>query len=125
MTTAAALIAFAQTYCLIGALVALVFLTIGIDRIDEDARGAYAFRPLLIPAVLLIWPIVLWRWLREETGRAKWTGRYSPPRRAHGLAAGVVALAIVLTLATSFTIRQTWPADTAPVRLAAPQEATQ
>jgi len=42
----------------VGAIVALVFLLIGIDRFDEDARGAYIFRPLLVPGVVIIWPLV-------------------------------------------------------------------
>jgi len=121
MNTAEALIAAAQYYTMIGAGVAALFLIFGIDRIDEDAQGAYAFRPLLIPAVLLIWPIVLWRWLREETGAATWTGRYTPPRAAHSAAAALMGLAIVVTLATGFAIRQSWPADAAPVLLEAPE----
>ena len=121
MNTAEALITAAQYYCMIGAGVAALFLIFGIDRIDEDARGAYAFRPLLIPAVLLIWPIVLWRWLREETGAATWTGRYTPPRAAHGIAAALMAVAILITLIVGFAIRQSWPEGTAPVQLEAPE----
>ena len=34
----------------IGAIVAVLFLFVGIDRIDEDAQGAYVFRPLLVPS---------------------------------------------------------------------------
>lgn len=119
--TATAIITVAQWYCMIGAGFALIFLTIGMDRIDEDARGAYVFRPLLIPAVLLIWPLVAWRWFREETGSARWQGRHSPPRAAHGVAALVMGVVVVVTLATGFTIRQTWPADTAPILLVAPE----
>ncbi len=119
--TAAAIIDAAQIYVLIGALFAAVFLTIGIDRIDEDARGAYAFRPLLIPAVLLIWPLVAWRWLREETGAARWQGRHSPPRAAHGVAAVLMALLVFATLIAGVVVRQTWPEDIAPVQLSAPE----
>lgn len=125
MSFAGALISFAQIYMMIGGLVAAVFLTIGMDRIDEDARGAYAFRPLLIPAILLIWPLVLWRWFREETGRATPEGRYSPPRRSQGMAAAIMGVAIVVTLLVSFSIRQTWPKDTAPRLISAPVEVSQ
>ncbi|WP_159952999.1 hypothetical protein [Rhizobium sp. 18065] len=45
-----------------GLIVAVAFLAIGIDRIDHAAVGAYAFRPLLIPGILLLWPLVVWRW---------------------------------------------------------------
>ncbi len=121
MTIAATLIWLAQGYCMIGALVALGFLTVGMDRIDEDARGAYAFRPLLVPAILLIWPIVVWRWLREETDRANHAARYAPPRAAHGVAAAFMAVLIVLTLLIAFSIRQTWPAELHPTLLSAPE----
>lgn len=119
--SAAAIIMAAQIYTLIGAGVAALFLTIGMDRIDEDARGAYAFRPLLIPAILLIWPLVIWRWLREETGTARWQARHSPPLAAHGVAAVLMALVVIVTLATAFAIRQSWPNDIAPVQLTAPE----
>ncbi|MEX3017555.1 hypothetical protein [Gymnodinialimonas hymeniacidonis] len=121
MSAAATLIWLAQGYCMIGAVVALAFLTIGMDRIDEDARGAYAFRPLLVPAILLIWPLVLWRWLREETGRADHSARYAPPRKAHGLAAIFMAVLIVAALLASFAVRQTWPADLPPTQISAPE----
>ena len=52
----------AWAYLLIGAAVAAAFLFLGIDRIDPAARGAYAFRPLLLPGLMLLWPLVLWRW---------------------------------------------------------------
>lgn len=51
-------------YGALGAAVALAFLTVGIERIDPAARGAYAFRPLLVPGLVLLWPLVLWRWRR-------------------------------------------------------------
>ena len=52
----------ATAYAAIGGLVAIVFLVFGIDRIDPAARGAYAFRPMLVPGVVLLWPYVLIRW---------------------------------------------------------------
>lgn len=45
-----------------GLIVSVAFLAYGIDRIDHAAAGAYAFRPLLIPGIVLLWPLVLWRW---------------------------------------------------------------
>ena len=69
MITAALILDAVMLWGVVGALVALVFLTIGIDRIDADARGAYAFRLLIIPGVMLLWPLVLWRWWILETGR--------------------------------------------------------
>ena len=52
----------AMAYAVCGAGVAIGFLFIGLDRIDPAARGAYAFRPLLVPGLVLLWPLVLWRW---------------------------------------------------------------
>jgi hypothetical protein len=45
-----------------GLLVALVFLLWGIDRIDAGATASYAFRPLLVPGIVLLWPVVVIRW---------------------------------------------------------------
>lgn len=56
-------------YAALAAAVALAFLTFGIERVDPAARGAYAFRPLLLPGLVLLWPLVLWRWRRLERGR--------------------------------------------------------
>jgi hypothetical protein len=46
----------------IGAVVGVAFLFLGIDQVDRAARGAYAFRPLLLPGLALLWPFVLLRW---------------------------------------------------------------
>lgn len=124
MTAAEALIGLVQVWFLFGAAVALVFLTIGIDRIDADARGAYVFRPLLIPAVLLLWPLVLWRWWVLETGRDQWHKRHKPPRRSHQIVAAVLAIAVVATIIVGLAIRQSWPADFGPTQLSQPAEST-
>ncbi len=120
MSAAEAILTGARIWLEIGAVVALLFLTIGIDRIDPDARGSYVFRPLLVPAVLLIWPLVAWRWAVLETGRDAWARRHRPPRAAHLRVAVALALLIPATLATGVTIRQTWPVDFVPVRLSNP-----
>jgi hypothetical protein len=39
-----------------------VFLLIGSDRVDPAARGTYAVLPLPVPGLVLLWPLVLWRW---------------------------------------------------------------
>jgi hypothetical protein len=49
-----------------GLLTAAAFLGFGIDRVDPAARGAWAFRPLLAPGIVLLWPLVLWRWAALE-----------------------------------------------------------
>lgn len=62
--TAEAIVGAAQGYGLIGLAVAVLFLVFGIERCEPAARGAYAFRPLLVPGLVLLWPIVIWRWIR-------------------------------------------------------------
>lgn len=120
MTTAESIIRLIEIWGIIGAIVALAFLTIGLGQIDEDARGAITFRPLLIPGILLLWPLVLWRWWVLATGRDVWALRHTPPRRTHGVVAILMTVLIAVTLVVSFSIRQTWPADTAPQLLEAP-----
>jgi hypothetical protein len=46
----------------IGVLVGVAFLFLGIDRVDDSAHGAYAFRPLLLPGLVLLWPFIVLRW---------------------------------------------------------------
>jgi len=55
-----------EAYGWIGAGFACVFLLVGIDRVDPGARGSYAFRPILLPGVIVLWPLVLYRWLQLE-----------------------------------------------------------
>lgn len=67
MQTASLLIEIGRYYLMAGGVVAALFLVIGLDRVEPSARGSYAFRPLLIPGICLIWPLVLYRWVRLET----------------------------------------------------------
>ena len=59
----------AVAYSAVGAFVAAAFLLLGLDRVDPAARGAYAFRPLLVPGLVLLWPLVALRWLALARGR--------------------------------------------------------
>lgn len=52
----------------IGLAVAVAFLLVGFDNIDPAAREAYAVRPLLLPGLVLLWPFVVWRWIRLSRG---------------------------------------------------------
>ncbi len=115
MTAAATILMLAKLWLWVGALVAAAFLIVGLGRIDEDARDTFVFRVLLVPGILLIWPLVLWRWVRLERGEP-FMGRYRPPR-AHGLAAVVMAAAVVAALSLSYAARQDWPVDIAPERI--------
>jgi hypothetical protein len=59
---AAVIVQCVTIWLAIGVVVGVAFLFLGIDRIDPAARGAYAFRPLLLPGLTLLWPFVAFRW---------------------------------------------------------------
>lgn len=65
METAETIITVARWYLAAGGVVALIFLTYAVGRIDESARGSYLFRILLIPGAVGLWPLVLWAWRRR------------------------------------------------------------
>lgn len=56
-------------YGAVGLMVGVAFLMFGIERMDPAARGAIAFRPLLLPGLVLLWPLVGWRWWRHAAMR--------------------------------------------------------
>lgn len=60
--TAQSIFAAASYYGYAGIAVAAAFLLFGVDRIDPGARGSYLFRLFLIPATVVFWPVILWRW---------------------------------------------------------------
>jgi len=62
MFFATALVILCEAWLWVGLLVGLWFIVFAVQRIDPAARGAYAFRPMLLPGVALLWPFVLWRW---------------------------------------------------------------
>lgn len=98
------LIAGTQLWLGIGAVVAVAFLLVGMDRVEPNARDGYVFRVLIIPGLCLLWPIVLWRWRLAATGRESWRNRHSPQRRAidwlgFGLAAGIAVILLTAVLA--------------------------
>lgn len=66
MEAAALIVNFVKIYAAIGGVVAIAFLVFGIDRIDHAAHGSYVFRPLLAPGLVMLWPLVIWRWRALE-----------------------------------------------------------
>ena len=51
-------------YGVVGLAVAVSFLVFGLDRADTSAHGSFAFRALLVPGLVLLWPLVIARWRR-------------------------------------------------------------
>lgn len=125
MTGAALVILIVKIWFSIGVAVAAAFVTFGMNQIDEDAQGAVAFRPLIVPGIILIWPLVLWRWWVLATETDNWHLRHMPPRRSHAVVAAVMLVLLVLTFTLSMALRQTWPADTAPLQIEPATEVTE
>lgn len=114
---AAGLILIAQVYLGIGAASAFAFLGFGIDRVDENARGVWVFRPFLIPGVLLIWPLVLLRWWQMERTGDMGAKRFRPPLASQPRFAIAMAIAIVAIIATALLLRQDGPSEAPAVLL--------
>lgn len=108
-----AIILASQVYGGAGMLVVAWFLLWRIERVDPMARGAYAFRPLLIPGIVLLWPLVLWRGMSAPgTGRAF--------HAAHARIWAGLSILLPLLLLGSLALRQNGPTEAPPVRLSAP-----
>ncbi|GAB5445268.1 MAG: hypothetical protein Gyms2KO_01410 [Gymnodinialimonas sp.] len=118
---AADLIWLAQVYLGLGAVSALAFLGVGIDRIDENARGVWVFRPFLIPGVLLIWPLVLWRWWHLERGGDMGAARFRPPLTWQPRLAGAMGVAVFVIITGAMILRQDGPLEAPAVLLEAPE----
>jgi hypothetical protein len=56
-------VAALEAYALIGLTFALIFVTLGVSRVDPQARGApVGFRLLILPGSVALWPLLAWRW---------------------------------------------------------------
>lgn len=58
-------------YATIGAVVALAFVLVGVDRIDAAAHGAWIARLMWLPGLVLLWPMVLICWIALERQRGQ------------------------------------------------------
>ena len=117
MTTASTIVWIATAWIYAGTAVAVIFLSLGIDRVDDSARSSYTFRPLLVPAILLLWPLVWWRWLRLETGVDADRGRDRAVRAAHGWVWAALTILIPLLFFGAMYLRQTPPSGEPAIKL--------
>jgi hypothetical protein len=54
-----------ETYAGLGVLFGLLFVGIGVQRLDSEAQGSgIGFRLLILPGVAAFWPVFLYRWTR-------------------------------------------------------------
>ena len=122
---AAGIITAFEVYGLAGLAVSAAFLAWGIDRVEENARGAFVFRPLLIPGVVLLWPLVLWRWGALERARDRWAPRHRPPRRLQDWLGVALSVAIPAILFAALLVRQDGPFERPAELLEPPATATE
>jgi hypothetical protein len=116
----AALLDAGRAYLAVGGLVGAAFVLWGIDRIDARARGAYAFRPLILPGVALLWPFVAWRWRRIARGAGAGAAD-RPPRRAQDRLTLALAVALPAILVLGLVLRPDGPRERPAVQIAAPE----
>jgi hypothetical protein len=51
-------------YLLFGLLFAILFVTKGVEKVDEGAHGgSTGFRIIIIPGVMVFWPLLLKKWI--------------------------------------------------------------
>jgi hypothetical protein len=60
----------AMVYLLAGALFTLFFLSTGLEKIDTTAHGSgWGFRLIIIPGTIVLWPVLLKKWMRIKKKR--------------------------------------------------------
>jgi heme/copper-type cytochrome/quinol oxidase subunit 2 len=99
------LIVIGTYYLYVGAAVAAAMILFGIGRLDENAQGAWIFRPLLIPGFMLIWPLVIWRSIVLWRGEEK-LDRHRMPRKGQERMSIVLFCAIPLIIVIALAVRQ-------------------
>lgn len=54
-----------EAYFGLGLIFAVLFVWIGVQRLDSEAQGSgIGFRVLIVPGVTAFWPMFLYRWAR-------------------------------------------------------------
>ena len=54
-----------EAYAVAGFVFAAIFVSVGVQRVDSEARGSrITFRLLIAPGVAAFWPMLLVRWIR-------------------------------------------------------------
>lgn len=110
------IVALAVAYVATGLAVGLAFLVFQLERQDPAARGAYAFRPLLLPGLALLWPLVLLRWISQRSDVAP-ADTVSRHKRVHRVIWSALALLIMLVLGLAYSSRSYMIPETPSLRL--------
>lgn len=66
--TATAIVGTLAGYLVLGLVFALAFVTRGVAVIDPGAQGMPRLaRLLIVPGVIALWPLLLWKWLAQPS----------------------------------------------------------
>lgn len=58
----------AAIYIICGFIFAIVFISKGIEKVDEGAHGAtWGFKLIIIPGVVALWPLLLKKWIKSKS----------------------------------------------------------
>ena len=64
MALAEAIVLAFGAYFGAGAVVAILFLALGVAKLDDSAKGAsFFFRPMIFLGCVVLWPYIIIRWL--------------------------------------------------------------
>lgn len=70
------------SYLAVGILFALPFIWFGVGKIDAHARsGSRAFRLVILPGTVALWPLLLRRWLKDDHEPPEENGAHRHQRR--------------------------------------------
>jgi hypothetical protein len=62
------ILAIVALYLFAGLVFAIPFVSKGVTKIDEGAHGStWGFRIIIIPGVIVFWPLLLKKWLKSPT----------------------------------------------------------
>jgi hypothetical protein len=66
------ILAMVALYLLAGLVFAIPFVIKGVSKIDEGAQGStWGFRIIIIPGVIVFWPLLLKKWLKSPSRRVR------------------------------------------------------
>lgn len=121
MNVAGGVVLGAEIYAAAGACAAAGFLAFGLSKISVGARGAYAFRALIVPGLILLWPCILFRWRRLARGEEGYRAPdLAAQQRTHTVVWRAAAILLPILLLASQALRPRETLDQAPVRLSPP-----
>ncbi|MDX9910809.1 MAG: hypothetical protein RBS39_03150 [Phycisphaerales bacterium] len=85
MLIAQSIVAAFLLYVLMGVVVATLFHARGLARVDPTTRGAgWAFRAIITPGLIALWPWVCVAWKRRASGPASDGARVSQGTHTEG-----------------------------------------